>query len=58
MTGGAPLETAGEPDLRSYTPLKAEDHQRCGMAFTMKVRGQHLYACTRRVTSTRWSSVC
>lgn len=41
--------TAGEPNLRSYTPLKAEDHQRCGMAFTMKVRPQPRRSCVRRV---------
>jgi hypothetical protein len=44
--------TAGEPDLRSYTPLKAEDHQRCGMAFTMKVRLQPHRSCAHQATNT------
>jgi hypothetical protein len=49
VVSGSPIftsiATAGEPDLRSYTPLKAEDHQRCGMAFTMKVRLQPHRSC-------------
>lgn len=39
---------AGVPDLGAFTPLKAEDHQRCGMAYTMKVRGDRVSSLQRQ----------